>query len=361
MTDPLIGVTSPVFTVAGELDRGLGRDCLRLEVEEGVEGLRTLEAHFVATGVGAAGPQDTLLHLDGKDIDFGKTLQVAVGPDQGQRTVFDGVVSGIELVLGDSEPPRVVVLAEDAFMRMRMTRRMRSYTDVTDADLARRLAQDHGLDASVSVDGPRYDVVQQVNQSDLAFLRERARLLQAELWCSGRTLHLSARPQRQGTKLTLAHGNQLLSVRLTADLSHQRTDISVSGYDAASKAVIDEHATAATIHAEAAAGRTGPEVLEKALGASPSYRVREAPLTVGEATAWAKAEMLRRARRFVTVSGTTRGSPDMVVGSLLKLELVGAPFEGDGYYVTRVRHTYDVEHGLRTTFEAERPTINEAA
>ena len=44
------------------------------------------------------------------------------------------------------------------------------------------------------VDGPRYDVVQQLNQSDLAFLRERARLVQAELWCDGRTLHLKLPP-----------------------------------------------------------------------------------------------------------------------------------------------------------------------
>ena len=51
----------------------------------------------------------------------------------------------------------------------------------------------------------------------------------------------------------------------------------------------------------------------------------------------------------------------MVVGSRLTLERVGAPFEGDGYYVTRVRHTFDLIRGLRTRFEAERPTLNEVA
>jgi phage protein D len=361
MTETLLATASPVFTVGGDVVRGLARDCVRLVVDEGVEGLRTLEAHFMATGIGSPGPPADLLHVDGSDVDFGTDLEVAIGPDDTQRTVFDGTVSGLELVLGDSEPPRVVVLAEDRLMRLRLTRRMRSYTQITDGELASRLAQEHGLDADVSVDGPRYDVLQQVNQSDLAFLRERARRMQAELWCTGRTLHLSDRSRRQATKLTLVHGNQLLTVRLTADLAHQRSDVAVSGYDARTKKVIDEHAGADTIHAEAQAGRTGPEVLEKALGASTSFRLREAPLTTAEAAAWARAEMLRRARRFVTVSGTTRGSPDLTVGSLLRLELVGAPFEGDGYYTTRVTHTYDNERGLRTAFEAERPTVNEAA
>ena len=62
-----------------------------------------------------------------------------------------------------------------------------------------------------------------------------------------------------------------------------------------------------------------------------------------------------------TVSGMTNGTADMIVGSKLSLDRVGAPFNGDGYYVTRVCHTYDLVDGFRTHFEAERPTVNEAA
>jgi len=49
----------------------------------------------------------------------------------------------------------------------------------------------------------------------------------------------------------------------------------------------------------------------------------------------------------------------MIVGSRLTLQQVGAPFEGSGYYVTRIRHTVDLVRGLRTYFEAERATVNE--
>ena len=71
--------------------------------------------------------------------------------------------------------------------------------------------------------------------------------------------------------------------------------------------------------------------------------------------------MLRRARTFVTVVATTNGTPDMEVGSIATLQRVGAPFEGGGYYVTKVRHTYDLVDGHRTHFEAERATLNEAS
>jgi phage protein D len=359
MTEPMFAVAGPVFSIDGDRVPSLARDCVRLEIEEGVEGLRTMRLHVFATGAGAVGPPDRMIYLDGGAVDFGKQLTVSLGPDGSQRTVFDGAISAIEAVFADGQPPLVVILAEDALMRLRMTRRLRTFTDVTDGDLASSVADDHGLRAEVDVDGPRYDVVQQLNQSDLAFLRERARLVQAELWADGRTLHMASRPKRSGTELTLVQANQLLSVRLCADLAHQRSEVVVTGYDASAADVIDERAQSDTIEAEISGGRTGPSVVEKALGTTTTLRVREAALTGEEAQAWAKAEMLRRARRFVSVIGTTRGTPDMVVGSRLTLQQVGAPFEGAGYYVTRVRHTIDLMRGLRTYFEAERATVNE--
>jgi len=354
-----LAATSPVFTVDGELVRDLARDCVHLEVAEDVAGLRTLEARFLATGAGATGPQAQLMHVDGDTVDLGRSLVVALGPEVAQRVVFDGAVSALELLLGDGDPPVVAVHAEDALMRLRMTRRCRTYTDVTDADVAADVARAHGLTADVDADGPRYDVVQQVNQSDLAFLRERARLIRAELWCTGRTLHFRSREARAGTELTLVRGAELLSARLVADLAHQRSEVVVTGWDADRKQVIDERAGPEVVEKETVSGRVGARLVATALGESTSLRVREVALTAGEAAAWARAEMLRRGRCFVTVTGTTNGSPDMVVGSRLTLQDVGPAFDGGGYCVTALRHTFDLRRGFRTRFTAERATLNE--
>jgi phage protein D len=361
MTEAPVALVAPVFLVDGTLVRDLARDCVRLTVSEGVEGLRRFEAHFLAVDSTATGPQDRLLHVDGTTVDLGRALEVALGPEVQQRRVFDGAVSAIELVLEDGSPPVVVVLAEDALMRLRMTRRSRTYTDVTDADIAQAIAGEHGLQADVAASGPRYDVVQQFNRSDLAFLRERGRLVQAELWCTGRTLHFRPRTARQATAVTLALGSELLSVRLLADLAHQRTEVVVTGYDADQQLVIDERAGEGTVDGEVTDGRTGARLVAAALGPSTTLRVREVALSAEEAQAWARAEMLRRSRRFVTVTGTTNGTPDLVVGSRLTLRLVGEPFQGGGYYVTHVRHTFDLQHGFRTRFEAERATLNRRA
>jgi phage protein D len=360
MTDALLTATAPVFTVNGEARGEMARDLVRLEVEETTAGLKTLCARFLAQGPRAGAQDEALLYLDGSLVDFGRKLEVSLGPTGGARTVFSGYVSGLEVEFCEVREPEVMLFAEDGLMRLRWARRSRTYENASDADIARALAAEHHLSAQVDADGPTYEVVQQWNMSDLAFLRERARMIQAEVWCRDDTLYFQTRDKRAATELTLVQGNHLIEVRLRADLAHQRTRVSVSGYDARGRDTIEEGAGPEAVQAEAAAGRGGADVLRRAFGEFPSYRVREAPLRPDQATAWARAGMLRRARAFVTVTGTTRGSPDLAVGSRLTLERAGAPFNGPGYYATGVRHTYDLKNGHRTHFTAERATVGEA-
>jgi len=241
-----------------------------------------------------------------------------------------------------------------------MTRRMKTWKNMGDADIAKAIAAEHGINADTAAPGPTYDVVQQWNQSDLAFLRERARLIQAEVWIENDSLCFKTRPNRQGTPISLIQGGELLEIKLRADLAHQRSTVKVGGFNAGEREGISEEAGADTIQAEIQGGISGPALLQRALGVRESYRVREGALAAGEASAYAKAEMLRRSRSFVTAVGTTFGTADMVVGSRLKLNLVGQPFEGEGYYVVRVCHTWDRKDGFRTHFEAHRPTLNGA-
>jgi phage protein D len=361
MTETTPVFANPVFRVNDKLVPKLASDCVRLEIAEGTDGLRRLQAHLVATDGGNPGPPGTTLHLDGKEVDLGQSLKVSLGPDEAQRVVFDGTVSGIEIEFRDGSAPVVIVYAEDQLMRLRMTRRMRTYSKTSDAKIVQQIAKDHGLEADVDAGGPDYDVVQQFNQSDLAFLRERARLIQAELWCIGRTLHFRTRDKRKGTSVVSVQRNHLLSARIGADLAHQRSSVRVTGYDAQRQETIDVEAGPEVLNGEVQGGRTGAKLVKDALGGSGSFRVREAVLTTEEARAYARAEMLRRGRRFVMMSGVLRGNSDVAVGTSLKLVDVGDPFEGGGYYVTHVRHTFDQLSGFRTSVQAERATVNEVA
>ena len=80
-------------------------------------------------------------------------------------------------------------------------------------------------------------------------------------------------------------------------------------------------------------------------------------LSAETARAYARAEMLRRSRGFVTVEGVATGTPDLVPGARLDLRRVGRPFEGGDYRVCHAHHSYDLVAGHRTRFTAERPVV----
>lgn len=357
----LLTSTAPLFKVEGTLQLELTRDIFRLEIIEDTDGLRTLRATFIGIGPKEGEDEEVDLYLDGEVVDFGKRLEVAIGPQGEEKNVFKGRISAIEQDLSSSGMPLVTLLAEDDLMKLRQSRRSKTYEKVRDADLAQAIASEHGLSAQADVEGPTYDLVQQLNQSDLAFLRERAALIGAEVWVADRALHFKARGARKGAEIKLTYGRELVSVRLRGDLAHQRSKVVVSGYDAKNRDLLEEEAASDAIQSEVSGGRLGPDVLEEALGERVAHLARQNPLTAEEATAFAKAEMRRRCRAFVTAVGETGGTPTLTVGSQLKLEQVGAPFSGGGYYVTRVCHTYDLKQGYRTSFEAERATLNEVS
>jgi uncharacterized protein len=348
--------TAPLFRVDGDTKGALARDLLDLSVVHTTMGLATLEATFQASGPDGD-DSDRLAYLDGAIIDFGKEIQVSIGATGHEAVVFTGAVSAIEARFADHLTPRVVVFAEDALGKLRLTRRTRTYEKCSDADVARQLADEHGLTADCSAEGPTYDRVQQWQQSDLAFLRDRARLVQAEIWVDDDGLHFVSRGQRKGTEVQLDEQRDLTSADLRADLAHQRTNVVVSGYDASSREVISEEVGVEVVKAEVSTGRTGADVLQAAFGEYAATRARDVPLTTEEAHAWGKAEMLRRARQFVTAQVITNGNPDLMVGSKVTLVGVGKPFDGDGYYCTRVVHTYDLDAGHRTHATLERATV----
>lgn len=358
-TPPLQAATLPELAVDGRPNAELARDLAWLEIEEDTQGLMRLQAGFIAMGPRPGARDEQLRWLDGQVLDFGATLVVSLGPSDARRPVFEGRVSALELALAQGRSPELLCLAEDALMDLRLTRRFRTYENVSDAELLQQVAAQHGLAAQAALDGPSWPVVQQWNQSDLAFLRERARRLAAEVWVQDGTLHLAAREQRQGDALTLVQGGTLMQVRLRADLAHQRSAVVVGGFDDGQQEAIDEEAGAAVVAAEAQGHVHGAQVLERAFGARTSHRVRDVPLQGSHARALARAALQARARRFVTVAGIADGNARLRVGTRLRLERVGGMFEGDGYHVTRACHRFDPDAGYRTEFEAERPWIGD--
>lgn len=350
----------PAFSVDGEVEGALADDLLSMQVEETIDGLYACEATFSNWGP-IGGGEVGFLYLDGDPLAFGTSFSIETLGGTEPETVFEGRITGLESQVPGAHPPVLLVLAEDRLQDLRMTRRTRTFEDVTDEDVATEIARDHGLQPDLDVDGPTHRVLAQVNQSDLAFLRHRARAVDAEVWVEGETLRMQARSRRDAGALTLTYGEGLRSVNARADLAHQQTEFTVSGWDVQAKESIEETADASAIQGELNGGRSGATVLNEALGPRTEQMVHTTPLSTDEARAMAQAAFRQQARRFVEVQGVAEGDGRLRVGVQLELAGVGGPFNGTGYTVTEVIHTFDSDDGYRTRFTAQRPYIERDA
>jgi len=340
----------PTMVLAGQATTSLTDGLLSLTIAENTHGLYRCEAQF--GNWGAKDNATGFLYFDRQTLDFGKAFAVRVGQD----TLFDGRITGLEAIYPEGQPPRLTVLAEDRFQDLRMTRRTRTFTDVSDADVIRQVAGDYGLQPQVDLSGPTYKVLAQVNQSDLAFLRERARAVDAELWMHGRELHAMARARRNGGTLKLAYGKTLRQFSVLADLAGQRTSVAVSGWSVATKSAVHEEASDSAISGELRGDTSGVSLLGSALGTRKEALVHTVPFDGQAARAEAEAYFRGLARRFVVGHGLADTDSQLRVGNSVELQELGPMFSGT-YYLAEVTHLFDGARGIRTEFVGERPGI----
>ena len=348
----------PIVAIDGQVEMTLGVDGISVLVEETTAGLYRCEARFLNYGVRPSGGAGYLYF--GRDtLEFGKELAIDLGAGERGGPVFKGRISAIEATFPYGGGGSVAVLAEDRLQDLRLTRRTRTFEDVTDEDVFRQIAGDHSLIPELDISGPQHRVLAQVNQSDLAFLRERGRSIDAEVWVDGTTLHASRRVDRGTDPVVLEYGANLLSFSVRADLAHQCTEVGVAGWDVAGKTAIEETASENAISAELNGGESGASILETTFAPRKERVVHTVPLTTEEARGVAEARFRERARRFVTGTGLADGDARIRVGGLLDLSGLGSLFDGR-YHVVRARHTYESEYGFRTEFDVERAGLGPA-
>jgi len=339
----------PAIAIDGQRSDTLTSALLDLEIADSTDGLAHCDMTFGNWGGTEHGG---FQFFDRELLDFGKALTVSLDGD----ALFDGRISAITATYPDGGPPQVGVCGEDRLQDLRMTRRTRSFSDASLSDVLRQVASDHGLQPRVDVTGATYRLLAQVNQSDLAFIRDLARREDVQVWVEGKRLNAVKRASRHGGTLELSWAGQLREFNVSADLAHQRTKLVGSGWSVPDKQTTKHEADEAAIRSELNGGTSGAETLQRAFGARIDTLAHGLPAADAEARALAEASFRYLARRFVVGRGVAETQVDLRVGAKLKITGLGPLFEGE-YVVTETHIWFDAAQGLRTEFTCDRPAI----
>jgi phage protein D len=349
LSDLAVYSARPTVRVDSKEQQMVSELVLAMEMREREGGMSALELRLSNVASNPEGGA-LLAFEDDRLLKLGAKIAVYCGDENAPREIFQGVITGLEADFPDSAPPELVVLAEDVFQQARMARRTKIHESATLSALASELASQLNLTPVITGFTESIGTQVQLNESDLAFFRRMLARYDGDIQVVGTEMHVSPRADVSRGELELALHGQLRSARASADLAHQVSKITVSGWDPVEGSRVKATSSGANI--SPGSGRSGSQILGNAIGERSEHIGHLAVTTTKEAQALADTAFDSRARRFVNVCATAEGNAALRVGTRVKLAGMGGRFDNT-YYVTSACHRFDVKRGYETEFEAE--------
>jgi uncharacterized protein len=336
---PTVRVRQQEFAKVNEL-------LIAMTMTEQVGGLSALELRFSNVASDPSGDADFAFE-DDQILKLGQSISVYAGDRNRPQEIFRGTITALEADFGETTPPELIVLAEDALQSARMQRQTKIYENLSIRQLAETIARSIGLNPVITDLSSTVDTWVQFNESPLAFLRRILTRYDGDVQVVGNDLQVSGRKDVNRGNITLNLYSQLRKANVLVDVAHQVNEISIKGWNPTTGTEVFGHATS---------GDLGPGRGLEGSGLLPQTRNHHlshlAVATDSEANALAKAAYSERARRFVCVQGVADGNPAIRVGATVNLTGLGRRFS-NAYYVVQTCHRFDTQQGYTTEFEAE--------
>ncbi|MCA9972370.1 MAG: VgrG-related protein [Anaerolineales bacterium] len=291
-------------------------------------------------------PQHKL--LDGPTFELTKKVKIAAGDaEQRETTLMEGEITAVEPIFGEGMIAELVVRGYDLSHRLYRETKSRAFLNVKDSDLAEQIAAEiEGVTAVVDPTSTVYEHVYQHNQSDLAFLMQRAWRIGYECFIEEQKLYFR-KPTNKNASVTLTWGADLLAFYPRMTLAEQVDEVIVKGWDADQQKPIVGKSQTGELYPKLEKDADGAALAGK-FGAGKLVIVDQPVLNQSEADALAKARLNERSGAFVQAHGLAYRHPEIRAGEYVKLELLGERFSG-AYLVTATRHIYNPD-GFRTKF-----------
>jgi phage protein D len=262
----------------------------------------------------------------------------------GKATVFKGELVGIEPNYRQGGESRISIRAYDKLHRLLRGRKSKTYQDQSDQDICSAIAGQAGLSAQCG-SSPKitHKHVYQHNQTNLEFLRVRAKRLGFNVWVEDTKLYFDAPKldKDSGIEFVLdkqAEGKlKLMAFSGRLSNAHVMKKVTVRGWDPEQKKEIVGEVSAAS----SPLGSKNAAASLSDFGDIATFCVDYPIFSVEEAKAIAKAKLDEASLGYLTAEaeahGDNRVKPGIVVKIKVNLTTATDRFNGK-YLVTGVTH-----------------------
>ncbi|MDJ0835185.1 MAG: hypothetical protein QNK37_01640 [Acidobacteriota bacterium] len=347
-----VTTVSPHFKIklGGKLlDTKTAKDVLRVELSDYLEGAATFT---LLVNIWDADRQEFKL-IDDKKFAEGVKIEIMLGYVEKTVSLIKGEITGLEPQFHDGESPTMEVVGYDLLSRFQRGRVSRTFTDKKDSDVAKLIAREFGLKPRVDDTGVVHKYLFQRNQSNIDFLRDRARRIGYELNIEDGQLRFRKKIADKKETLELEYGRLLRSFYPRLTTIGQITELSVQGWDPMTKKPIAFKAQKSHLSNTMGGKKHGVAVAVKAFKKRED-RIVDIPVrSKQEATQIAKGMFNDVALDYINGEAVSVGDTRIRSGEVVKLTKMGKRFSGR-YYITQSTHTVDRVDGYVTRFKVER-------
>jgi phage protein D len=287
--------------------------------------------------------------LDEESIGVGKEVEVLVGSTDKEESLVVGKITSIEPNL-DEQMPTMVVRGYDLSFGLHRAGKTRTFLNVTDSDLASKLAQEAGLSVSADATNQTFDYVIQHAQTNYEFLLSRARRIGYEMFVEKKQLNFR-KPKPTGGAIALEWGKNLQVFRPRLSIAEQVDKVTVRGWDVKTKKEIVGQATSGEGAPAIGESKTGSALAKQTWGEATHFITDHPVDTQGVAEHLAQSTLDDLAASFVHATGRCNGDPKLKAGGQISVTGVGDRFKGT-YYVTAAEHRISAADGHMTSFTA---------
>ncbi len=278
----------------------------------------------------------------------GKALKIQAESGAGPATIFEGELVELEPHY-EPEGVKLTIRAFDKLHRLTRGRFVKSYVDVKDSDIMKKIIEGAGLQEKVQETTVIHKHVLQANQSNFEFLRDRAAALGYFMYAEGDKIHCEP-PSTAGAAVELQWHQNLSDFRPRLSTVGMVSEVNVRGWDPKTKKVVTAMQNKGEGAPKIGVQQSGIDIARAAHNINATYLVNNPlPRDAAAATVLAKAVADRLIGHFVEADGTCGGDPKLLAGQKVKISRVGTRFSGE-YFVTSATHIYQQKLGYVTHF-----------
>ncbi|HEY9850967.1 MAG TPA: VgrG-related protein [Leptolyngbyaceae cyanobacterium] len=278
----------------------------------------------------------------GKPVKIGFSGSTTESQDYGQKNenqIIEAEITAIETFFSEKSQAPVIVRGYDVGHRLHRGRYNRSFQNMTDSDIIKKIANEVGIKlGTIDASGVAHDYVFQENQTNMEFFRQRAARIGFELFIQDGKLNF--RKPKADQDLTLKWLKDLHSFRVRVSSAEQVKEVEVRGWDYTEKRPILSTKNQEKVITETQNGK-GSATSNKFNGKPPTPKmilVDKPVFTPKEADIMAQALCDELGGQFIYADAKAEGNTQIRVGRVVKLEDMGQ--HSGKYYITETRHSY---------------------